>query len=182
MGLTENLASILTSALGTRAARFSVLRAGRTSTPRKFLGTHFCWRLSGHRDTEYGQKEWIPTGNRTRKLPSCGAVPQPAVLPLEIIEVPIENRVEWIKKWVTCKLSVETHTRIRARKKNISVCHMRVSAQWNNYTRNVCNISVYVWTNVNDILLPVWTRSQTSWALQQQRHHFRPIKQTNAHF
>jgi hypothetical protein len=40
--LSENLTSIITSTLETtRATPFSVLRADRTSTPRKFLGTHF---------------------------------------------------------------------------------------------------------------------------------------------
>jgi hypothetical protein len=50
-GLNENFASLLTSTLGPmRTAPFSVLRADRTSTPRKLLGLLFCYRLSGPRE------------------------------------------------------------------------------------------------------------------------------------
>jgi hypothetical protein len=47
MGM-ERRASILTLASGTtRTAEVSALRAGSTSPPRKFLGTHFCYSVSG---------------------------------------------------------------------------------------------------------------------------------------
>ena len=62
----------------------TALSAGRNLPPRKFLGTHFCYKLSGTQ----GCWMWTErvghlkisnyaTGIRTRRLPSCGAVPQP---------------------------------------------------------------------------------------------------------
>jgi len=67
----------------TGTAELSAVSVGRNLPARKFLGTHFCQKLSGT------QSWWIRTdgigrlkfskdctGNRTRNLPSCGAVPQ----------------------------------------------------------------------------------------------------------
>jgi hypothetical protein len=49
----ECWASILTLTFGTtRTAELSARRASRTLPPGKFLGTHFCYRLSGpHRES-----------------------------------------------------------------------------------------------------------------------------------
>jgi hypothetical protein len=86
----ECWAYILTLPFGTtRTAELSALHTGRASPPRKFLGTRFCYRLSGPqgywmRTEGIGQLKISknPTRNRTQSLPSCGAVSQPTVAPL----------------------------------------------------------------------------------------------------
>jgi hypothetical protein len=67
---------------------FSALRAGRPPfTRRKFLGTHFCQRLSqlrGHSAAGSArriEKYNILIGTRTRDIPPCSIVPQPTTLP-----------------------------------------------------------------------------------------------------
>ena len=79
-------ASILTLTFGTtRTAELSVLRAGRSLPPWKFLGSHLCHRLNGP------QGYWVRTGglghlkiskDLTRDLPSLAAVPQASAAPL----------------------------------------------------------------------------------------------------
>ena len=79
------------------------------SKPHKFPGTHFCRRLNGP------QNCWIrtdgighlkipnePTGNRTRNLPSCGAVPQPTASPSYTIPKSLTCRHE--KKYIKLEI------------------------------------------------------------------------------
>jgi hypothetical protein len=81
----EYWAPILTEIFGTkRTAELSILRAGPTLPPRKFLSTHFCQRLrvlqgywmwtegTGHLRVCKG-----PSWKRNWNLPPCGAAPQP---------------------------------------------------------------------------------------------------------
>jgi hypothetical protein len=70
-----------------KVVRLSALRTGRLYPPGNTTGTHFCWRLSrlqGHSVTE--RIMWTKnfndtTGNWTRYLPACRAIPQPTVPP-----------------------------------------------------------------------------------------------------
>jgi hypothetical protein len=68
------------------AVRLTALRAGRPLPPRKFPGTHFCWKLirpQGHSATgKIGSiKESIDfIGNRTHDVPACSIVSQPTKL------------------------------------------------------------------------------------------------------
>jgi hypothetical protein len=56
-------------------------------SPRKFSGTHFCWRLSRPQSHSVAgrirstEKSNDLIGNRTRDLPACSIVPQPVTLP-----------------------------------------------------------------------------------------------------
>jgi hypothetical protein len=70
-----------------KVVRLSALGTGRFYPTGNIPGTHFCYRLS--RPQSQGAAEWIMSmknynenfGNRTRNLPACSAVPQPAALP-----------------------------------------------------------------------------------------------------
>ena len=70
-----------------KVARLSALRTGRFLPPGNIPGTHFCQRLSrpqGHSAARriMSMKNSSDTiGNRTRDLPTCSAVPQPAAPP-----------------------------------------------------------------------------------------------------
>jgi hypothetical protein len=78
------------------AVRLSALRAGRTFTPRKIPGTHFCYRLSrpqGHSAagrTRSLEKSSGLIGIWTRDLPACSIAPQPnyaTACPHEVLSV-----------------------------------------------------------------------------------------------
>lgn len=95
-GRTESWVSILTLALGTtRRGELSALRAGRSLPPWKFLGTHFCYRLSELQG--FWMQTWRvspfkiskdSTGNQTQDLPSRAAVPtMPRLTPLKPAEI-----------------------------------------------------------------------------------------------
>jgi len=78
----KNWPSIITVTMGSnKTAELSALGAGSCLPPRKFLGTPFCFRLSGPQGdggTEVSGYSIIahdPTGNRIRNLPSWGSVP-----------------------------------------------------------------------------------------------------------
>jgi len=61
----------------------SALRTYRLYPPRNIPGIHFCSKLESIPKPKCGRKDYIneksndTTGNRTRDLPACRAVPQP---------------------------------------------------------------------------------------------------------
>jgi hypothetical protein len=67
--------------------RLSALHTGCLNPPENIPGTHFCWRLSQPQDHSPAGRIMSmknsndTTGNRTRFLPACSAVPQPTALP-----------------------------------------------------------------------------------------------------
>ena len=68
----------------TKTTNVSSVIPGPNVPPRKFLGTHFCYRLSGLQNYTIQTEEIDnfkiskdPTGNRTRNLQFCSAVSQP---------------------------------------------------------------------------------------------------------
>ena len=70
-----------------KVKRLSALRTGRLYPAGNIPGTHFCYRLSQPQGPRVAgritsMKNFSDTiGNRTRDLPACSAVPQPAALP-----------------------------------------------------------------------------------------------------
>ena len=91
----ERCVSVLTLTFGTAmTAQLSAPLAGGNLHLRIFLGTHFCQRLSAPQGCWMWTEGWghlkiskEPTGNRTRNLPSCDAVPHPAAPPCNMKDV-----------------------------------------------------------------------------------------------
>jgi hypothetical protein len=83
------------------AVRLSALRAGRSLPPRKFPGTHFCYRLSRpHGHSAAGRIRSIEKCNdligiRKRDLPARSIVPQPTTLPCaSVLAVQVAKEAE----------------------------------------------------------------------------------------
>jgi hypothetical protein len=86
------------------AVRLSALHAGRPLPPRKFPGTHFCWRLSRPQDHNAAGRirsvEKIHLiGDRTRDLLACNIVPEPVRCQKFFLEVSIWVYIEVLPRF-----------------------------------------------------------------------------------